>query len=56
VLARLLAGSTLAETATSLGVAPATAKTHLDNIFLKTGVTRQADLMRLGTRLVPPIM
>jgi DNA-binding CsgD family transcriptional regulator/PAS domain-containing protein len=56
VLARLLAGSTLAKTATSLGVAPATAKTHLDNIFLKTGVTRQADLMRLGTRLVPPIM
>jgi DNA-binding CsgD family transcriptional regulator len=28
--------------------------THLDHIFLKTGVTRQADLMRLGMVLVSP--
>jgi DNA-binding CsgD family transcriptional regulator len=54
VLASLLAGRTLAETAVALDVAPSTAKTHLDNIFSKTGVTRQADLMRLGTGLVPP--
>jgi DNA-binding CsgD family transcriptional regulator/PAS domain-containing protein len=54
VLASLLAGRTLAETATALGIAAATAKTHLDNIFAKTGVTRQADLMRLGIGLVPP--
>ena len=54
VLANLLAGRTLNETAASLGVAPATAKTHLDSIFAKTGVTRQADLMRLATGLAPP--
>jgi DNA-binding CsgD family transcriptional regulator len=54
VLASLLAGRTLAETAVTLDIAPSTAKTHLDNIFSKTGVTRQADLMRLGTGLVPP--
>ena len=54
VLASLLAGRTLAETAVALGIAPSTAKTHLDHIFAKTGVTRQADLMRLGTGLVPP--
>jgi DNA-binding CsgD family transcriptional regulator/PAS domain-containing protein len=54
VLASLLGGGTLAETAATLGIAPATAKTHLDHIFAKTGVTRQADLMRLGTGLVPP--
>ena len=54
VLTSLLAGPTLAETAATLGIAAATAKTHLDNIFSKTGLSRQADLMRLGTGLVPP--
>jgi DNA-binding CsgD family transcriptional regulator len=49
VLASLLAGRTLAETAAVLDIAPSTAKTHLDNIFSKAGVARQADLMRLGT-------
>jgi DNA-binding CsgD family transcriptional regulator len=53
VLARLLGGATLAETAAGLGVAISTAKTHLDNIFSKTGVTRQTELMRLGMGLVP---
>jgi DNA-binding CsgD family transcriptional regulator len=55
VLARLLAGHTLAATAGALGIAPTTAKTHLENIFAKTGVTRQAELMRLATRAVPPV-
>jgi DNA-binding CsgD family transcriptional regulator len=54
VLASLLAGRTLAQTAAALGVAPATAKSHLDSIFSKTGVSRQADLMRLATGLIPP--
>jgi DNA-binding CsgD family transcriptional regulator len=54
VLASLLAGRTLAETAADRGIAPTTAKSHLENIFSKTGVARQADLMRLGTGLVPP--
>jgi DNA-binding CsgD family transcriptional regulator/PAS domain-containing protein len=54
VLVGLLKGQTLAQTAASLGIADTTAKTHLENIFLKTGVSRQADLMRIGTGLVPP--
>jgi DNA-binding CsgD family transcriptional regulator/PAS domain-containing protein len=54
VLASLLAGHTLAETGASLHIANATTKTHLDNIFQKTGVSRQADLMRLVMQIVPP--
>jgi DNA-binding CsgD family transcriptional regulator len=54
VLASLFAGRTLAETATTLGITSPTAKTHLEHIFLKTGVTRQADLMRLWTGLIAP--
>jgi DNA-binding CsgD family transcriptional regulator len=54
VLASLVAGHTLAETGASLHIAGTTAKTHLDNIFQKTGVSRQADLMRLVMQIVPP--
>jgi DNA-binding CsgD family transcriptional regulator len=54
VLANLLGGRTLAETAATLSIAPTTAKSHLENIFAKTGVARQADLMRLATGLAPP--
>jgi DNA-binding CsgD family transcriptional regulator len=52
VLASLLGGHTLADTAIALRVAGATARTHLENIFSKTGVSRQADLMRLRSGLV----
>jgi DNA-binding CsgD family transcriptional regulator len=54
VLAGLLAGRTLAETAAALGVAQTTAKSQLERIFSKTGVSRQADLILLATRLTPP--
>jgi DNA-binding CsgD family transcriptional regulator len=54
LLESLLAGRNLAETATSLGVALTTAKTHLDRIFQKTGVRRQAELMRLAAGVLPP--
>jgi DNA-binding CsgD family transcriptional regulator/PAS domain-containing protein len=54
VLASLLGGRTLAATAATLGIAATTAKSHLENIFTKTGVSRQADLMRLATGLTPP--
>jgi DNA-binding CsgD family transcriptional regulator len=54
VLASLLAGRTLTATATALGITVATAKTHLEHIFAKTGVTRQAELMRLLTGFVSP--
>jgi DNA-binding CsgD family transcriptional regulator/PAS domain-containing protein len=54
VLAGLLAGHTLAETAATLAIAVSTATTHLGNIFSKTGANRQSELMRLGSHLVPP--
>jgi DNA-binding CsgD family transcriptional regulator/PAS domain-containing protein len=54
VLASLFAGRTLAETADTLSITRPTAKTHLVHIFLKTGVTRQAELMRLWTGLISP--
>ena len=54
VLASLLGGRTLTTTAATLGIAATTAKSHLENIFTKTGVSRQADLMRLATSLAPP--
>jgi DNA-binding CsgD family transcriptional regulator len=52
LLANLLAGKTIGEAAVARGTAVTTAKTHLDHIFAKTGVTRQANLMRLSARLV----
>jgi DNA-binding CsgD family transcriptional regulator len=53
VLERLIAGRTPAEIADDLGSALATVRTHLSNIFSKTGTTRQADLIRLA--LAAPI-
>lgn len=55
VLTALLAGRTLAESATTLGVAHTTAKTHLGNIFAKTGVSRQVELVRLGSQFTEPV-
>ncbi|WP_280821842.1 helix-turn-helix transcriptional regulator [Pseudaminobacter soli (ex Li et al. 2025)] len=52
-LANLLSGKTLAEVATHLDIAPSTAKTHLGNVFAKTGTCRQADLMRLAMQMLP---
>jgi DNA-binding CsgD family transcriptional regulator len=54
VIASLLAGRTLAGTATALGITRYTVNTHLDHIFMKTGVTRQADLIRLAIELISP--
>jgi DNA-binding CsgD family transcriptional regulator len=54
VLASLLAGQSLAEAAAGLGITRDTAKNHLNRIFRKTGVTRQADLIRLAVGLIPP--
>ena len=55
VLQHLLAGASLTEAATALGVSETTAKTHRNHIFLKTGVSRRTDLFALIARLVPPI-
>jgi DNA-binding CsgD family transcriptional regulator len=54
VLASLFVGRALAQTAATLGITRPTAKTHLEHIFQKTGVTRQAELMRLWTGLISP--
>jgi DNA-binding CsgD family transcriptional regulator len=54
VLASLFGGRTLNETAATLGITRPTAKTHLEHIFQKTRVTRQAELMPLWTGLISP--
>ena len=54
-LHRLVAGDTLAKAAAALGVSEATARTHRQHIFAKMGVVRQADLVALVARLIPPI-
>lgn len=48
VARHLLAGERLAETSQLLEIAFETTRSHLRNIFAKTGVSRQADLMRIG--------
>jgi DNA-binding CsgD family transcriptional regulator len=56
ILESLVAGRTLAETARHFGIAPSTAKTHLDHIFGKAGVSRQAELVRLTMQMTRPIV
>ena len=54
VAERLLAGAAnLAEVAASLDVSLATVKTHLSQVFAKTGVSRQSDLVALVHRMTP---
>jgi DNA-binding CsgD family transcriptional regulator len=55
VLERLIAGRTPAEIADDLGSALPTVRTHLSNIFAKTGTTGQADLIRLAAALAAPV-
>ena len=55
LLRQLAAGASLPEAAAALGIAETTAKTHLGNIFGKTGVARQANLIALVHRLSPPL-
>ena len=54
-LQQLLAGATLAEAAAALGVSVATARTHREHIFGKTGVSRRGELAAKVERLVPPV-
>lgn len=46
-------GASIGEAAERLGVGEATAKTHLASVFAKTGVHRQADLVRFISHLKP---
>lgn len=54
LLGRLAIGDSIDDAATALGVARPTVKTHLARILSKTGSRRQADLLALVHRLVPP--
>jgi DNA-binding CsgD family transcriptional regulator len=49
VLAAVAEKSGVASMAAALGISQATVKTHLQNLFAKTGVRRQADLLKLLT-------
>ena len=53
VLTRVLSGRNVNETAHDLGVASSTVRSHLDSIFVKTGVARQSDLIKLVARIAP---
>lgn len=44
------------EVAASLGIAYSTAKTHLSNLFEKTGTRRQADLVKIVARFATPFV
>jgi DNA-binding CsgD family transcriptional regulator len=55
LLTRVMQGESLAEAAAALHVSQNTAKTHLSRIFAKTGTQRQAGLVALVNRLLPPV-
>jgi DNA-binding CsgD family transcriptional regulator/PAS domain-containing protein len=44
------------ETAAALGVAESTIKTHLGNVFVKTGARRQADLVKIVAGFTTPLI
>ena len=57
---RVLLGSVevggVPETAVALGVAESTIKTHLGNLFVKTGTGRQADLVKIVAGFATPLI
>jgi DNA-binding CsgD family transcriptional regulator/PAS domain-containing protein len=54
VLMMLTQGMSPKEAAETLGISEATAKSHLQRLFQKTGTDRQADLMRLAMSALAP--
>ena len=51
----MLPGVDVKDAADLLGISEATAKTHLQHIHAKTGISKQTELMRLFMRTVPPV-
>jgi DNA-binding CsgD family transcriptional regulator len=52
---QLMHGGNVAEVAMALKVSENTVKSHLQNIFTKTGTSRQADLLRVVHDLLAPL-
>lgn len=55
VLLAMLPGLGVKDAADILGISEATAKTHLQHIHAKTGISKQTELMRLFSGSTPPI-
>lgn len=55
VLLVMLPGLAVKDAADMLGISEATAKTHLQHIHAKTGISKQTELMRLFSGSTPPI-
>ncbi len=53
VLERVLCAESVSQAANQLGIATSTAKTHLNNIFAKTGTRRRGELILLATKMAP---
>jgi hypothetical protein len=51
----MLPGVDVKDAADLLGISEATAKTHLQHIHAKTGISKQTELMRLFSGSTPPI-
>jgi DNA-binding CsgD family transcriptional regulator/PAS domain-containing protein len=56
VLMMNVQGMTAEDIAEALGISEATVKTHLKNLFAKTGAHRQSDLVRLAMAVLPPVI
>ena len=56
VLVAIMDFGGVAEVAAALKLSPATVRTHLRHVFEKTGVRRQADLVKLMTSYPAPIL
>jgi DNA-binding CsgD family transcriptional regulator len=56
LLAIIDIGGGVPEVAEVLGIAATTVKTHLSNVFAKTGTNRQADLVKLVAGFSNPLM
>jgi hypothetical protein len=48
-------GLSVKEAAEILGIGDTTAKTHLQNIYAKTGTSKQTELMHLFMSSAPPV-
>ena len=55
VLLAMSPGLSVKEAADMLGISEATAKTHLQNIYAKTGTSKQTELMHLFMSSAPPV-